>query len=130
MVRSWGLQFWNFGTVGDLQSSKFQKLQGPRSPEWLWSGHVVCSFGILGGLQSSKVPQLHRPRSPGGYGQVMGSAVLELWNFAGPPKFQRHPKTDLGPQSGYGQVMGFAVLELLNLGVFLQGGQILLKTNM
>ena len=41
--------------------------------------------------QSSKVPKFQNstnlcPQS--GYGQVMGSAVLELWNFGGPPKFQ------------------------------------------
>ena len=48
MVRSWGLQFWNFGTL---------KLEGAKCDNCTDLGH-----------QS-------------GYGQVMGSAVLELWNF-------------------------------------------------
>ena len=44
----------------------------------------------------------------------MGSAVFELWNFGGGPKFQNC--TNLCPQSGYGQGMGSAVPELWNFG--------------
>ena len=78
MVRSWGLQFWNFG------ASKVLKLHRPRSPEWLWSGHGVCSFETLELWRPPKVPKLHRPRSPewlwSGHG-VCSFGTLELSNF-------------------------------------------------
>ena len=131
MVRSWGLQFWNFGTLvlfrggPRFQSAKDPKLHRPMSPERLWSGHGVCSFGtlelwcFLEGDQGSKVQKIQNctdlcPQS--GYGQVMGPAVLELWCVLEGDQGSKVQKiqncTDLCPESGYGQVMGSAVLEL------------------
>ena len=88
------------------------------SPEWLWSGHGVCSFGTLELWGASKVPKFQNctlcPQS--GYGQGMGSAVLELWNFGGASKVPKFQNCTLCLQSGYGQGMGSAVLELWNFG--------------
>ena len=109
MVRSW---VYSFGTLELWGAAKVPKLNKPMSPEWLWSGHGVCSLVFLE-LWNFKEPPKEQNCTTlcpqGGYGQGMWSG--------GPPKVPKFKKcTNLCPQSGYGQGTGSAVLELWNFG--------------